>query len=162
MLARTDLPAQPPPNSTRQEERGGYEDGLEIRRGQLGRVPAPVLEQHGAPRVGDEPLQGQHQEKDVVDLAEEWNEVRDVVEGHRDVRDRSGDEQLVQHGNASIRDEPEEETEVFRDQAYRGSQRSPGASARAACLLRLSGARAGSAPLLAARVPGARLGAHVR
>ena len=79
--------------------------------------PAPVIEQHVAAGVRDQPLQREDQDEQIVDLAEERNEVRNEVDRHDDVRDRAGDEQLVDHRHAPVAQQPAEQPQVLRQAA---------------------------------------------
>ena len=76
--------------------------------------PVQCASSTGRPAFAIEPLQRDHEQEDVVDFAEERNEVGDEVERHHDVRDRAGDEQLVDRGDAPIGEQSAEEPEVAR------------------------------------------------
>jgi hypothetical protein len=55
----------------------------------------PVLHDDRATRVRDESLQRSHQQKDVVDLAEERDPVGNEIDGSDDVRNGGTDQNLV-------------------------------------------------------------------
>src|SRR5439155_9574160 len=67
---------QPSSQSLGEEERRRRERPAQIQIGEIGRFTAPMIEQHGPAGVGDETLQRDHQQIQVIDLAEKWNEVR--------------------------------------------------------------------------------------
>src|SRR5262249_44829385 len=65
----------------------------------------------------------------VVDLAEKRNEVRNEIDRHHDISDRTHDEQLVDHRYATIRDQPAEQFYIVRQLADIVEHRSLGARA---------------------------------
>ena len=87
--------AQPPPHAARQKERRRDEDSLEIERPKLPRISHPVIEDHGPAGVGDQSLERQHEYEQIVDLADEGNEVGNEIHRQHDVGDRARDQQLV-------------------------------------------------------------------
>ena len=64
-----------------------------------------MREQHGAPGVLQETTQRQHQQENVVHLAQERNEVGNQVDRRHDIRDRARDEQLVENGDSRVGEE---------------------------------------------------------
>ena len=94
VLDPADCP-QPAPHAPRKEERARCENLLEIHRRQLGGISRPVSLDHCTSRIGDQSLKREDQQKNVIDFTEERDEIRDYVDGEKDVCNRSRDDDLV-------------------------------------------------------------------
>jgi hypothetical protein len=62
-------------HAPRQEEGRRQEDTAQVPRVEVGEAPHPVIGDHATARVRYEPLQRQDEQEDVIDFAEEWDEV---------------------------------------------------------------------------------------
>ena len=59
--------------------------------------------------ISDESLKRDHEQKKIIDFAEEWDEIRYEVEWKKNVSEGSGDEELVGVGDAAVSEQSTKE-----------------------------------------------------
>ena len=59
--------------------------------------------------ISDKSLKREHEQKKIIDFAEEWDEIRYEVEWKKNVSEGSGDEELVGVGDAAVREQSAKE-----------------------------------------------------
>src|SRR5215472_16933317 len=73
-----------------------------------------MIEEYQSPRVGDQSLQGDNEQIHIIDLTDEWNEIRNEIDGRHDVGDRTEDEHFVNECDARIGNETEQQSHEVR------------------------------------------------
>jgi len=105
---------QPAPDTAREKEGSRHQHLLEIERPQLLWITHPVILNHRSSRIRDQALQCQDEHEHIVHFPEEWDVVGDEIHRQQDIRDRSGDEQLVRVRDPLIRQQPAEQSQKVR------------------------------------------------
>src|SRR5207249_2170095 len=74
------------------------------------RDPRHVLVDDLRRRVADEPVEAEHEHREIVELAEHRDEVRDEIDRERKIRGDPSEHRLLLHGHARIAREAPDET----------------------------------------------------
>jgi hypothetical protein len=119
-MSRPSDRAEASSNPPRQKESTGRKDPLEVERRQLSRVAHPVICNDRSAGVADESLNREDQNENVIDFTDKWNEVRDEIDRHQYVGDRTSEDQLVDVRHARIGHETVKKPQKVRDLADRG------------------------------------------
>src|SRR5690349_20416058 len=86
---------QSPSHAARKEERGSSQYFFEISSGQICWIAGPVCLNNSATSIRYEALECKNQKKDIIDFAKKRYEVRNYIDGQKDVGDRPGNDELV-------------------------------------------------------------------
>jgi len=76
--------------------------------------------------IRDESLKRDHEQKKIIDFAEEWDEIRYEVEWKKDVSDGAGNKELVSVGDAAVSEQSAKEPQKVRQLLHRRHQRAFG------------------------------------
>ncbi len=89
-------------NAAWQKEGSGRQNSLQIELRQFSWVPHPMIQQHGASRILHQAPESQYHDENVVNLADERDEVRDEVHRHYHIRNCASNQQLVDSSDAIV------------------------------------------------------------
>ena len=87
--------AEAPAHSLRQEKRARQKDPFEVERAEFSRIAHPVIGDDSLSGVTDETFYREDHHEDIIDFANEGNEIGNQVDRHQDISNRARHDQLI-------------------------------------------------------------------